>query len=109
MIRRATGSVIAAFVVTALLATTAAANETVMVCDVYGDQVTPQASGLYGIGTTEKCPGNPENAPPNTGGMAIWTGAYNTIPQGTAVHWSVSAPPGMTITSVYLPDMYSQG
>ena len=87
----------------------ASANETVMVCDVYGDQVTPQAAGLYGIGTTLACPGNAEAPPPGTGGMAIWTGNNNTILQGTAVHWTVNAPAGMTIASVYIPHMYSQG
>jgi hypothetical protein len=84
-----------------------------MVCDVYGDQVAPQPGGLYGIGDSTICPGNynpgsySNTNPP--GGMAIWTGSNNTIPQGTAVHWTVNAPPGMTIQSVSIPHMYSQG
>jgi len=41
--------------------------------------------------------------------MAIWTGANNTIPQGTAVQWTVTAPAGLTISSIYIPHMYSQG
>jgi hypothetical protein len=89
------------------------ANETVMVCDVYGDQVAPQPSGLYGIGTNMQCPGN--DAPQSytlsdpPGGMSIWTGGDNTIKQGTAVHWTVSAPAGLTIASLYIPHMYSEG
>jgi hypothetical protein len=95
------------------LAASASANETVMVCDIYGDQVAPSPGGLHGIGATATCPGNDDpfsytlSNPP--GGMAIWTGAHNTIPQGTAVHWTVNAPPGMTIASIYMPHMYSQG
>jgi hypothetical protein len=94
-------------------APTARANETVMVCDVYGDQVAPSPGGLYGIGATPTCPGNDDpyaytsSNPP--GGMAIWTGANNTIGQGTAVHWTITAPPGLTINSVYIPHMYSLG
>jgi hypothetical protein len=84
-------------------------NETVMVCDIYGDHLGSQAPGLYGIGTSQECPGNPETGPPNTGGMAIWTGGDNTIQQGTAVHWTVTAPAGLTIASVYIPHMYSEG
>lgn len=97
----------------AVVAVPARASETVLVCDVYGDQVAPQPAGLYGIGTSATCPGNDDpqtytlTSPP--GGMAIWTGANNTISQGTAVHWTVSAPSGMTIGSVYIPHMYSWG
>jgi hypothetical protein len=100
---------IAACFGTGCFAQQAKAAETVLVCDVYGNQVTPQAPGLYGIGTSQACPGNAGAPPPNTGGMAIWTGANNTIPQGTAVHWTVTAPSGMTIASVYIPHMYSIG
>lgn len=95
------------------LAPSAGANETVLICDVYGDQVAQQPAGVYGIGASTTCPGNDNpgsyslSNPP--GGMAIWTGANNTIPQGTAVHWTVTAPSGMTIASVYVPHMYSQG
>jgi hypothetical protein len=91
----------------------ARANETVIVCDVYGDQVAPAPAGIYGIGATATCPGddNPGsyslNNPP--GGMALWTGANNTVPEGASVHWGVTAPAGMTIASVYIPHMYSQG
>jgi hypothetical protein len=80
----------------------------VLVCDVYGNQVAPNPGGLYGIGTNNICPGSAQTPDPNTGGMAIWTGANNTIPQGTAVHWTVSAPAGLTIASVYIPHMYSE-
>jgi len=78
--------------------TPAQANETVLVCDIYGDHVVPQPSGLYGIGTNLACPGNDDpssytlSTPP--GGMSIWTGANNAISHGTAVHWTVSAPQG---------------
>jgi hypothetical protein len=91
----------------------ARANETVLVCDVYGDHVVPSPSGTYGIGASTTCPGTADpfsytaSSPP--GGMAIWTGANNTIPQGTSVHWTVQAPPGLTIASVYVPHMYSSG
>jgi hypothetical protein len=91
----------------------AQANETVMLCDVYGDAVAPSPGGVYGIGATTQCPGS--DAPTSytasnpPGGMAIWTGANNTIPQGTSVHWTVGAPSGMTIASVYIPHMYSHG
>lgn len=84
-----------------------------MVCDVYGDQVAPQALGVYGIGTSTQCPGNYDpgsyTASDPPGGMAIWTGSSNTVQQGTAVHWSVAAPAGLMIASVYIPHMYSQG
>jgi hypothetical protein len=83
-----------------------------MVCDIYGDQVAPIPAGVYGIAATAGCPGDQHptyytlSNPP--GGMAIWTGgAY--VNQGTAVHWTVSAPPGMTITGIYIPHMYSMG
>src|SRR2546429_3318262 len=49
----------------------------------------------------------PISNPP--GGMAIWTGANNTIARGTSVHWAVQAPAGLTIASVYIPHMYSSG
>jgi hypothetical protein len=99
--------------VTAALASAANATETVLVCDVYGDSVAPQPTGVYGIATSTICPGNDapgsytNSNPP--GGMAIWTGANNTISQGTAVHWTVTAPAGMTISSIYIPHMYSRG
>src|ERR1039458_516165 len=105
--------VLAMCLTSGVLAGTALANETVFVCDVYGDQVAPDPGGVYGIGATATCPGNDNpqsyslSNPP--GGMAIWTGASNTISQGTAVHWTVAAPAGMTIASVYIPQMHSQG
>src|SRR2546421_10245986 len=94
-------------------AATARANETVMVCDVYGDQVAPSPGGVYGIGASTTCPGSADpvsySAGKPPGGMALWTAASNTVPQGTAVHWSVHAPVGMSIAGVYLPHMYSHG
>lgn len=102
-----------AFAFSAWFAPGAHANEWVMVCDVYGDQVAPQPASAYGIGASTVCPGQddpqsytPANPP---GGMALWTDANNTISQGTAVHWTVTAPGGFVIDSVYIPHMYSQG
>ncbi len=99
--------------IAALVAPTAQANETVLVCDIYGDQVAPSPGGVYGIGMSTKCPGSAAptsyTAANPPGGMAIWTGANNTISQGTSVHWTVTAPSGMTIASVYVPHMYSHG
>jgi hypothetical protein len=109
----ATTLVAAMFCSGAAITPSAKANETVLVCDVYGDQVAPNPGGLYGIGASTSCPGNDDpqsytlSDPP--GGMAIWTGGDNTIPQGTAVHWTVTAPTGMMIHSVYVPHMYSYG
>ena len=80
-----------------------------MACDVYGDQVAPQPAATSGMAATEVCPGNPEARPPSTGGMAIWTNANTSIPRGTSIHWSINAPSGFTIKSVYIPHMYSTG
>lgn len=88
----------------------ARANETVLVCDVYGDSVAPQPPGAAGIGARAACPGDPTAAkgwPP--GGMALWTASGGSVPRGTAAHWNVTAPAGMTIDSVYIPHMYSEG
>ena len=88
-------------------------NETVLVCDVNGNHVAPTPPGVYGIGASTACPGDDApltyttSTPP--GGMAIWTGANNTISQGTSVHWTVQAPTGLTISSAYIPHMYSSG
>lgn len=91
------------------VAAVAHAAETVMVCDVYGDQVAPQPAGAAGIGATTKCPGDDSGTTYPPGGMAIWTRAGAATSQGTSVHWSVNAPSGLTITSVYIPHMYSWG
>jgi hypothetical protein len=84
-----------------------------MVCDVYGDVIAPQPSGVYGIGASTACPGNddPQSYTPSNppGGMAIWTDPSSSIPRGTAVHWTVTAPAGLTIAGVYIPHMYSYG
>jgi hypothetical protein len=41
--------------------------------------------------------------------MALWAAANGTVPRGTAAHWTVTAPAGMTIQSVYIPHMDSEG
>jgi hypothetical protein len=87
----------------------ALANETVMVCDVYGNHAEIPPPSVSGIATTVTCPGNPQASPPSTGGMAISTVANKTVPQGTAVHWTVQAPSGLTIALAYIPHMYSEG
>lgn len=92
---------------------TAMANETVMVCDVYGAQVAAAPEGVSGIRTSTTCPGNADpysytaSNPP--GGMAIWTQANHTASHGSSVHWTIHAPTGTTIASVYIPHMYSTG
>ncbi len=78
-----------------------------MVCDVYGDDVAPLPIGVYGVGASINCPGNGQSYPP--GGMGIWTVANRAVEQGSAVHWNVTAPWGMTIDSVYIPHMWSYG
>lgn len=87
----------------------ASANETVSVCDVYGDHVGGRAGGVFGISTNLACPGDVSGNTWPPGGMAIYTNSNNTIPRGTAVHWTISAPAGMTIASVYIPHMMSTG
>ncbi|MFL5822055.1 MAG: hypothetical protein ACJ764_01280, partial [Solirubrobacteraceae bacterium] len=91
----------------------ASADETVMVCDIYGNHVAPQPRDTHGIHTTSRCPGNPARAhysparPP--GGMAIWTLRHQTVKRGRGVHWTLTAPPGLRIASVDIPHMYSHG
>ena len=105
-----TGVVAVTALTLALLASTARANEWVMVCDVWGDQVVTVPAPINGIGAGASCPGDDSSYgngfPP--GGMAIWsTSSFAT--QGQSVHWQVNAPQGMTIASVYIPHMYSEG
>ncbi len=91
----------------------ARANETVFVCDVYGDSVAPPPAEVVGIAATTHCPGNYDPGyytarnPP--GGLAIWTRSNHRIAHGTSVRWTVKPPAGMTISSVYIPHMYSSG
>ena len=67
----------------------ASADETVLVCDVYGNHVAPRPSGVPGIATSARCPGNA--APPKytrlhpPGGLAIWTLGNRTVPRGRGV------------------------
>src|SRR6185437_3798681 len=91
----------------AIFASAARANETVLICDVYGDNAAPLPAGVYGIGASIACPGNPSGSPP--GGMAIWTVRNRTVHQGAAVQWTVNAPVDMTIAGVYIPHMFSIG
>jgi hypothetical protein len=87
---------------------TASANETVLVCDVYGNHVAPLPAGVLGIGATSACPGNPQSNPPS-GGMEIYTVPNRTVKQGADVAFRVDAPPGMLISGVYIPHMWSIG
>ncbi|MGZ4304231.1 MAG: hypothetical protein ACXVEW_02915 [Solirubrobacteraceae bacterium] len=86
----------------------ALANETVLVCDVYGNHVASLPSGVLGIGATSACPGNDQGSPPS-GGMEIYTVPNRTVKQGSAVAWRVNAPAGLTISGVYIPHMWSYG
>jgi len=89
----------------------ASADETVMVCDIYGDHVAPRPSGVHGIETSVKCPGNAETAnytrshPP--GGMAIWS--TRATRRGEHARWVVRSPTGLIISSVDIPHMYAYG
>jgi hypothetical protein len=86
----------------------ARANETVLVCDVYGNNVAPLPAGVLGIGATDHCPGNPQGVPPS-GGMEIYTVQNRTVKQGAQVAYQVNAPPGFVIAGVYIPHMWSTG
>ena len=90
------------------LAPNAFANETVLVCDVYGNHVAPLPSGVLGIGATSICPGNDQGSPPG-GGMEIYTVSGRTVHQGADVAYRVDAPAGMVISGVYIPHMWSYG
>ncbi len=91
----------------------ASADETVMVCDIHGDHVAPRPSGITGISTSSKCPGNAAPAgysrahPP--GGMAIWTVNNKVVDNRRQVAWVIDAPAGLRLSSVYIPHMYSRG
>jgi hypothetical protein len=107
------GLLVAVLLTLALLPHAAVADETVMVCDIYGNHVAPAPAGVYGIGTSSRCPGNaaPANynrkSPP--GGLAIWTLRHKAAHRGGKVAWRITAPGGLVIASVYLPHMYSWG
>ena len=58
-------------------------NETVLVCDVYGNHVVPLPSGVLGIGAGSVCPGDALSKPP--GGMSIYTVSGRTVRQGADV------------------------
>ena len=106
--------VLALWVVPVLaIAASARADETVMVCDIYGNHVASRPAGADGIRTSETCPGNAAPAsysrshPP--GGMAIWTVPHRVARRGAQVHWVIRAPTGLIISSVYIPHLYSWG
>jgi len=101
-------SIAAGLILTAAVAPVASANETVLVCDLYGDHVAPLPAGVYGIGAAISCPGNPAALPPS-GGMEIYTVQNRTVKQGSDVAFRVNAPSGMTIAGVYIPHMWSSG
>src|ERR1700748_3372282 len=101
-------SIASGLMLAAAFAPAASANETVLVCDVYGDHVAPLPAGVYGIGAGINCPGNPAALPPS-GGMEIYTVQNRTVKQGSDVAFRVDAPPGMTIAGVYIPHMWSSG
>jgi hypothetical protein len=105
-------SLIAALTI-ALLPAVGKANETVFVCDIYGDAVASAPSPAGGISATVNCPGDPARSsytPSNPpGGLAIWTYPNHTVSNGAAVNWAIHAPTGLTIASVYIPHMYSNG
>ena len=84
-----------------------------MVCDIYGNHVAARPPAVYGIRTSDTCPGNAAPArytrahPP--GGMAIWTVPTRRARNGEAVHWILRPPAGLIIGSVSVPHMYSHG
>lgn len=89
------------------------ADETVMVCDIYGNHVAERPAAVTGIETSDRCPGN---SPPRRytpahppGGMAIWTSGGETVRRGEQVSWLLRPPAGVIISSVYVPHMYSYG
>jgi hypothetical protein len=104
---------VAALALLGCLPTAASADETVLVCDIYGNHVAPAPSWTYGIRTSSRCPGNGaehdngHRRPP--GGMSIWTVSHKQVRHGRRVQWLVRAPEGLLIRSVYVPHMYTQG
>ena len=75
-----------------------------------GRPVVTVPAPINGIGAGAICPGDDSSygngLPP--GGMAIWT-TSSFATEGQSVHWQVNAPQGMTIASVYIPHMFSEG
>jgi hypothetical protein len=91
----------------------ASADETVLVCDVYGDHVAPQPPTVNGFVTSIRCPGNTPSgglsgARP-LGGMAIRTLSGKTVQQKHGLSWTINTPAGLRLTAVSIPHMYSQG
>jgi hypothetical protein len=105
--------ILAALVALAALPTIASADETVLVCDIYGNHVAPAPPWIYGIRAGSRCPGNAGARDPGgdraPGGLAIWTLAHTAVRGGAKLQWTLRAPRGFAITSVYVPHMYSQG
>lgn len=97
----------------AALPRAAHAEETVMVCDIYGNHVVTRPPDVFGIRTSDRCPGNAAPAkysrahPP--GGLAIWTVRGRKIRSGEVVRWTIRPPNGLEISSVDVPHMYSSG
>jgi hypothetical protein len=91
----------------------ASADETVMVCDIYGDHIAAPPAQAYGIRATERCPGDASRTrysrthPP--GGLAIWTVPGRAPRTGEVVRWVLRPPSGLIISSVNVPHMYSYG
>src|SRR5689334_8731032 len=90
---RAVLGIVAGLIAVAVLCSSAGANETVLVCDVYGDHVAPLPAGVLGIGATVNCPGNPQGLPPS-GGMELYTVGQRSVKQGSDVAFRVDAPAG---------------
>jgi|GEM_PF-1918974 len=93
----------------ASIASAAAADETVMACDIYGNHLSSIPSAPSGFRVASRCPGEPASRPPATGGMAIWPVPNKTVRRGASVRWVVRAPAGLLIESVYIPHMYAAG
>jgi hypothetical protein len=109
----ATWAAVVAGLLALALPPVASADETVLVCDIYGNHVAFHPRDTRGIHATSICPGNPARArysaahPP--GGMAIWTVAHRAVRRGQGVHWTITAPQGLRIISIDVPHMYSRG
>jgi hypothetical protein len=107
------GAIAVSLPVSLALPTLARADETVMVCDIYGNHLAARPASVYGIRTSDQCPGNPAPAkytrshPP--GGLAIWTVPRWAAHNGERVQWTLRPPAGLLISSVYVPHMYSYG
>ncbi len=95
------------------LPTVARADETVMVCDIYGNHVAPRPPSVSGIRVSDRCPGNaaprPIRARDRQAGWRSGRSRGATVRRGRQVRWRLLGPAGLIISSVDIPHMYSYG